>query len=747
MKNFLLLFLFLASAINLFSQAYHTIDIEGTNDQWDATESFTNCSAADYAYFTWDENNIYMGISDVEADYDNMATFIYFDVDPTGDNGTTDAYAWGDYIDTPFNADYVVVIKNALLSPDDYIQLLQYNNQTTSWDEIYGQAGSIYILEGTDTVVKFAMNEDYREFKINRSYIGSPDAVKTCMFTEQQWGSNWRYFTWPSNDWTDAVRAYGQAIPHYYGFILNDNIQPTDWPYFDCNITGFSGDAKSTSWSDAGNWSDGVPGSGSVVIIPSLKTIVVDADAEAYDFSNASDASVTVSSDNSLSIGNNLYNNAGASGFDVESTATGNGALIVSGEVSGDITAQCFMTDAQWHTFSAPVSGLTTEDLYLNANPEVWLIEYDEATKEYTFIADFDEPLSTMKGWMTWIDASTDQTYHFEGPMHTGTIGSDNNLIRSATGDFGYNFVGNVFPAGVDWDASEGWTKTNLNNAIYIYNDGNWSTYINGAATNQGSRYVAMNQGFFVQVADGAGSYPEYGTLKMDNRVCVTDDVSYLKSDQSVRNTNLIRLQLSMYDKHDETVIRFHENATEDFDGEYDAHKMFSYSDNKPIIWSTANDGMSINTLPLGISEVPIDVSGIQNINMTISASEILGVDLVYLKDNLNGVVTDLSQSNYTFKYDQEFPDRFLLTATITNIDNNSEDNASFNAYSSQKEITVVFENNNYRNVTIYSLSGVKLFDNYLNDDQVKFSVLSPGYYIVKVKEDGFVQTRKVVVN
>lgn len=747
-KNLILYFLLLAFQLS-FSQAYHTIDIDGVNSQWTVTESFTNISHDGNsdprnAYFTWDEDFIYVGISDVEADYDDIATFFYLDVDPTGNNGNTNAYAWDDCINTPFNADYVIVLKNGLNNPDDYIELRHYNG--SSWEQLFSVVG-LTLMDGENTIVDFNVGADYREFKINRTYVGNPEAIKTCMFTEQRWGEPyWRYLVWPSNDWTDAGRTFGQSIPHYYGFILNDNIQPTDLPYYDCNITGFTSVTKSTSWNDAGNWSDGIPGTNSMVFIPSSETVVIDTDAECYDMSTNATSVTTVSYDNSLSIGNNLYNNAGASGFDVESTVDGNGALIVYSDVSGDITAQCYMTDAQWHTFSASVNGLYSDDLYLDANPEVWLIEYDEATKNYTFISAFDEPLTTMKGWMTWIETSTDQTFHFEGPIHTGTIGADNNLERSAAGDYGYNFVGNPFPAGIDWDASSGWTKTNLNNAIYIFNDGHWSTYINGAATNQGSRYIAMNQGFFVQVADGMGSYPEYGTLIMDNQVCVTDDVSYLKNSNPTENTNLIRLQLSMYDYYDEAVIRFNENATEYFDGDFDAHKMFSYSDNKPLIWSTVNDGMSINTLPFEVSEIPIDVSGINNINMTINATDIQDVDIVYLKDNLTGTITDLSQTDYTFKYDEDITDRFILMATITDIEDDNISKSDLIAYSSGKDIIIKTQSVESCNISIYNLSGIKVFESSDNSSPIIYTCNTSGYYIVKLRNDNYVQTKKVIV-
>lgn len=726
-----------------FADSYHTIVIDGINNGWTANETFTNIShdgatTQPYAYFTWDEDWIYIGISDTEADYDDITTYIYFDTDPTGDNGTTNAYTWNNYITTPFNADFVVALKNGLNNPNDYIEVRQFNG--ISWNQNFSNVG-MFILDGTDTVVSFAVGTDYREFKISRSHIGNPEAIKTCMFTEQQWSPNWRYLVWPSNEWDDTNSTAGQAIPHYYGFILNDNIQQTDYPYFDCNITGFTGAAKSTNWDDAANWTNGIPDGNAIALIPTTMSVNASTGALCYDLSISSSSTLNINSTSTLSVNNNLYNQSGASGIYVESTSSGNGSLIVYGDTDADVTAQCYMTDGVWHSFAAPVSGLVSEDLYLDGSPEVWLGEYEESTKEYTFVADFDKPLGDMKGWMTWIETSTPKTYSFEGGMHSGLLGSENNMVRSQNGDYGYNYVGNPFTSAIDWYSSDGWyDKNNLNNAIYIMNNGSWATFVDGVETNGGSRYIAMNQGFFVQVFDGQSS----GTLKFTSEVCTHNSVPFLKNNTSSPDS-LIRLQLESYGKTDETVIRFIPDATEGYDGNYDAHKMFSHSDNKPLIYSTANNFMSINSLPPTILEIPLDVKGIHNANMTISATEINTVDDVYLKDNLTGEITDLSTNNYSFKYDNTITDRFIITSLITGINETTTNNIAFTAYSTNKTIHVSAKTTANNTVNIYNINGREIYSGMLKNE-IAIPVNSSGCYIVTLSGNGITSVKKVIV-
>jgi|GEM_PF-2185986 len=748
-KNYILILLLIIFTIQLFSTSYNTIAIDGNNSGWAADETFTNIShdnntgSAPNAYFTWDADFIYIGVSDDEADYGNLATFIYFDTDPTGSNGTTDSYAWTDYVTTPFNSDWVIVLKNE--SGNDYIEVRQYNNSTLQWDQIHSES-ALFVYSAPDTLVKFAVGVDYREFKIKRSLLGSPDAIKTCMFTEQQWDSYWRYLVWPSDGWVDAGRAFGQAIPNYYGFILEDNVVPYSAPYFNANITGWTG-ASSNIWATDGNWSGGIaPDQNTLVMLPASATVSVDASsATCYDMSITSGGVLSIAVGGDLTITGNLYNHTGNAGVVIQSNASGNGSLIYNGSNSSQATIQNYVTAGQWHSWSAPVPGLTAFELYLNASPEVYLMEYDESTKTYSYISAFTEPLGNMKGWMLWVDGSGSNIYNFTGQIRTELLGTDNNMIRSATGDYGFNYIGNPYSSAIDWDASSGWTKTNINNAIYVYNNGGWATYISGTGTNSGSQYISMNQGFFVQVTDGLATYPEYGTLKMDNDVCVHNSVDYLKNSNNDTDS-LFRLQLTQNDITDDAVIRLKPDATEGFDGQWDAVKFFSYSNNRPLIYSTANNGMAINTLPPTTEIIPVDVKGIDGIEMTISMTEVYDFTDVYLLDDLTGTEINLSQEDYSFIYDQNFINRFTIHFTITDIEDIS-DSFDFHAYSVNNTIKIHFDDQDSHNVRVINMLGQNIFNSNNIVGHTEINYIESGIYIIEIASDNGYAVKKVVVN
>lgn len=744
-RNYLLIFIQIILTTALFSTSLHTIPIDGNNSDWDPDETFTNCSAADNAYFTWDEDFIYIGIYKSDADYGNMATFVYFDTDPTSNNGTSDSYAWVDYINTPFKSDFVIVWKNQF--ENDYIEVRSYNNTTGIWDQIHDTTSLNLVDNSDNTLVKFAVQGDtkYREVKISRSLLLNPTAIKTCMFTEQQWGTNWRYYTWPSDDWEDKSRGHGQSIPNYYGFLLEENISITDSVYFQAHITGFTGLGKtSLDWNNAGNWSDSIPDTTSLVLIPTSKSVEINELANCYIMNIESGGTISINPNHSLTIHNNLYNDTGSSGLVVQSTPTGNGSLIIDGIISGDATVQNFVSAGQWHSWAAPVTGLESLQLYLNATPEVWLTEYNEIDRSYTYIEAFDQALGDMKGWMLWVGGTVDQTYNFEGPLRSGTMGSDNNMVRSATGDYGFNYVGNPFPSAIDWLATSGWNKTNLNNAIYLYHNGGWATYINGAGAGGGSQYIAMNQGFFVQVTDGSGPYPEYGTLKMNNDVCVHNSVNYLKNNISDPQ-GFIRLQLTQNEKIDDAVIRFNPQATEDFDGEYDALKFSSYVTTRPQIYSITNDRLAINTLPPTVELIEVDVKGADGQEMTISMTEVKNLDIVYLKDDLTGIETNLSLEDYSFTYDQNFTHRFTVYFTITDINEINKD-FDFTAYSENSNIKMRFPDKDNYNISITNILGQEVYRNENVSFEDNVSYMKSGVYLIKIASDNNQSVKKIIV-
>lgn len=439
---------------------------------------------------------------------------------------------------------------------------------------------------------------------------------------------------------------------------------------------------------------------------------------------------------------NNLIINSGAT-LTMQSTASGTGSLIAIGSITnnGTITAQRYTTAGLWHSISAPLSGTTANTYYLDGNPNVWLKEHNESTNEYTYLTSLSTPLSEMKGFFIWVEGSTAKTFDYVGDLIEGEAGSDNNLVRSASGtDKGWNYVGNPFTSAIDWNASSGWTKTNVDGTFYVYNSPNWATWNGATGTNGGTKYIASGQGFFVSVTDNGSTL---GTLKMDDGVKVHNNVSFLKqASQSL--DNLIRLKISANDFKDETVICLMESATNGFDTDFDAHKLFSFNTDAPQIYSTANDFMAINGLPISTSEIPIDVRGADNMEMTISLSENDGFRNIYLSDNYTGTQTNLINDEYSFNYNSDITDRFTVYFTTMGLPDQKTE--TFRIYAYDRAINIIVPEGQNAEIYVYNLTGQEIVHAKAREGINKIPIGDIGFYVVKVVSSSSLSAKKVFI-
>ena len=89
------------------------------------------------------------------------------------------------------------------------------------------------------------------------------------------------------------------------------------------------------------------------------------------------------------------------------------------------------------------------------------------------------------------------------------TIGNFNfNPSYTNSGDplnDGFNLIANPYPSTIDW-LSSAWTKTNVNNAIYMYQADNtqYASFVGGIGVNGATRHIASSQGFYIQTNGAA---------------------------------------------------------------------------------------------------------------------------------------------------------------------------------------------------------------------------------------------------
>ena len=415
-----------------------------------------------------------------------------------------------------------------------------------------------------------------------------------------------------------------------------------------------------------------------------------------------------------------------------------------SGSTSGNVKINRFLGIGGYHYISTPLTSNTYTEISRNINivgfgktyktggsSNVW--KYNE-----TDISQIDHPNGVrMNGWeapsninetmnrMQGIAVYTGNnlTLDFIGTPNNGpvSIPVTNTSSLSAGGDSnddGWNLVGNPYPCSINWDAASGWTKSKVDNAIYMYtpsgsNGGEYMSYVNGIGNPSSvTGLIAPMQGFFIH-ANGNGTLGMNNSVRVDNTNTSFNKKSEDKQLIKIAVNNTLTPSLS-----DETTIYFDNNATANFDSDYDAYKMMN-EDLLPNIYtrSTDNLNLSINGMSTpdnNETSVPLVLKVKQDGDYTISISEFSNIPaetIVYIIDTEKSISQNLNEN-------PEY--RISLTANNNNIKfylkfakktagiEKQSDNNLFYTYLDGKTLNLVYNNSSNSSATlnIYNLLG-----------------------------------------
>jgi hypothetical protein len=385
-----------------------------------------------------------------------------------------------------------------------------------------------------------------------------------------------------------------------------------------------------------------------------------------------------------------------------------------------------------------------------------YLYRFDFAIQDYVSMGtSTTTPLEVDEGYLLYYP-NTNITYDFAGKANNGSFAA---AVDYGVGDH-YNLVPNPYPSAIDWDAASGWTKTNMNDAIYIYNtaqsSGNgeginvvWASYINGVGANGGSRYIPAGQAFFVQTNAAAP------VLEMINDVRIHNAQPFYKETQE--ETETLRLFAHSGDFTDEIVVRYLPESSHDFDGQYDALKFKNWSA-APNIYSLTPDKteLSINSIPYsaetylmeigfewnGSGEAAIEVQGIESFGDWVT---------IFLEDLLTGSRIDLhDQNTYTFIHEADNdPLRFALRFMgVTGTDELSNAKNDIRIWSADRMLHLSHFGKVPTLVEVFDLQGRLLYSEKLNSN----SSTSVGglpldqVLIVRLSSNESVTNQKVII-
>ena len=453
----------------------------------------------------------------------------------------------------------------------------------------------------------------------------------------------------------------------------------------------------STDWSTSGNWKPAVipPADALVAITESLPRYpVINANVKVENLTIAAGASLTVKPNYVLTITGLITNNNDNSGLILKSDESGDAGLICNTPLT-NASVELFLKGGagtfgpRYHYFASPVKSMEVGTNLAQAKANLGLTHfnsdlllYDETkanpTREkgwqyfdgYISTTPFSS-LTSARAYEIYLSAADRIT--FKGQLN-GEAHSYKLIYTAANPDPGWNLVGNPYPCNYDLNSIEALMteKDNIDNTVYYTKEGGYiyRNILTNAGVGIDSDIIPPMQGFFVRTTSEGNplNFPVEGKTILPGmpRAKGTSETS---SDK-MKDMSKIKLRLSKGSRSDETVVCLLAEATQSFDGDYDAFKLFGFGSVSPYIYSAiAGTKYAINTvngpesdslqIPLtvvikepGIHNISIpefeNLNGLQVVLKHGSRRTNLAKEAIYSFTANNGTYTDFSLLFYT---------------------------------------------------------------------------------------------------
>ena len=459
-----------------------------------------------------------------------------------------------------------------------------------------------------------------------------------------------------------------------------------------------------SDWKKSGNWNPGVPGANTAVTIPST----------APNFPTVSAAT------------------------SVASITINNGGSFIGSEflTSGTSTVKRTFVNNKWHFLSSPVVSSTFGGVFFPNALLVWAKEWNPTTNAWVYKTGA-QSFVVGKGYSVGTSAPP-VTATFFGTFNSTAVTMP--LIFNSSVNPTWNLLGNPFQSAIDWDNLV--LTGSVGTSVAVYNGTNY-VYWNGTVGELSGGIIPAQNGFFVTTTANGASV----TIPLAARV--HSNIPFYK--ESV--ADVLALEVIGNDANDKTYIHFNNNASNAYDSQFDALKIWKLEDAPELYSTTKTDNLAINELPLEGNEIvnigfKCTVSGEYSLNATGMGSFDISTPIL-IEDTKNNFIQDLRTNPvYTFVYSaNENADRFKLH--FKTIDgNNDPSNNGISVYSEQNNVVITNISGLQGEVWIYDMMGRELIHNSLSA-QIQTSIplqVSSGTYMVKVVNAKATVNQKVFI-
>jgi hypothetical protein len=586
--------------------------------------------------------------------------------------------------------------------------------------------------------------------------------------------------------------------------------------YFSINDFTFNGvvSRPTTTWS-GGSWSSGLPTSSTNVVIADDYSTSAGGDQISF-----SACSLTINAGFTLTIDNNTYVDVEHDAIvDGDLFVDTKGSFVQHDDagtftVNSGGTTEVFKLTADkqvWYYYtywSSPVVGATIEDVFPNtpASRRFWFNaanyldmdgdNIDDNGDDWTIAAGTDV-MAPGLGYAATSGQSLSypgpDSASFVGPFNTGDI-STGIVYNAANVNGSWNLIGNPYTSPVDfvtfqaanaavldgaayfWSQSLPPLSTNPGNEVLNFNQNDYATYTVGSGGAAGAsgvipdQYIPTCQSFFIAgLANGTATF----TNAMRMADATSNSQFFRTSNQNAKSKpggNKLWIDLtSDHGGFNQVLIAYVDGAPDKNDGmAYDAPRLlasnYSFvlystikgSNKKYAVQGKAAKSLSKNeVIALGFA-THIDVPTLYTFSIAQLQGEFLSSNTLYIKDNLNHKVHNLSDSDYSFTSETgEFNNRFELGF-------NPKALAPFNDHIPDDILIKIINLKNghvqftapdglsITSVSVFDLKGPKLreFKGQNTTEVYDFSTLNNPIYIAKVRlSNGVVVTKKVIIH
>jgi hypothetical protein len=449
-----------------------------------------------------------------------------------------------------------------------------------------------------------------------------------------------------------------------------------------------------------------------------------------------------------------------------------------SGDVTGTITMQRYLPSGfGYKYFSSPFQDATvgefSDDMDLTASfPTFYSYHEEDTASGWDIYTTTSNPLNQLEGYAVNFgpDPAT-QTVDISGTVNNGELDARALFNHDETFTLGFNLMGNPYPSPIDWDASSGWSRTNIDDAIYYFNAGTtnqylgtYSSYVDGISSDgQANNIIPSMQGFFIHVSDG--TYPVSGSIEVDNQIRTNDLSPLFHKSQTTDEQSFIRITAGYADHQpmiDPLVIRFDKTGSQAYDPERDALKLMNTDPAVPnfFVFSTKGRMLSIQTIKkqdaTSYLEIPIGIHT-ETPGMILFSLHSHSLDqagnYIYLQDGYRHTCDRLlfHHPNPILLDAANYNDRFSLIISDSDIRYVPSKDTHLYVWANGNKINlyVNLESQEQGTLVIYNLMGQKMLVQTIDGSGYHTMTLyaAPAMYVATLSTAGFEETQKFILS